>query len=164
MRVETPDLRGLVRVEMRVETLRGRLEEAGQGHFDPDASVEPIRALLDQGCDFEADVVPIVAREVPELPRPLKNWGAPWLIFGETATFRSRSLSAPPSFRRRRNSIERWPTPRGRPGGMLLADRCDLEADVLPTVARTVPAAMHCLRVSYRADAAAVVCSLAIRA
>jgi hypothetical protein len=27
-----------------------------------------------------ADVVPIVARELPELPRPLKNWGAPWLL------------------------------------------------------------------------------------
>jgi len=26
------------------------------------------------------NVLPIVAREVPELPRPLKNWGAPWLV------------------------------------------------------------------------------------
>jgi hypothetical protein len=24
--------------------------------------------------------VPIVAREAPELPRLLKNWGAPWLV------------------------------------------------------------------------------------
>ena len=24
-------------------------------------------------------MLPIVARELPELPRPLKNWGAPWL-------------------------------------------------------------------------------------
>jgi hypothetical protein len=55
IRVETPDLRGLVRVEMRVETLRGRLEEAGQGHFDPAADIGPIRALLDQGCDLEAE-------------------------------------------------------------------------------------------------------------
>jgi hypothetical protein len=39
-----------------------------------------IRALLDQGCDLEADILPIVAREIPELPRPLKNWGAPWLV------------------------------------------------------------------------------------
>jgi hypothetical protein len=61
--------------------LRGRLEEAGQGHFDPDASLEPIHALLDQGCcDLEADILPIIAREVPELPRPLKRWDAPWLV------------------------------------------------------------------------------------
>jgi hypothetical protein len=26
-------------------------------------------ALLDQGCDLEADVLPIVARELPDLPR-----------------------------------------------------------------------------------------------
>jgi hypothetical protein len=38
--------------------------------------------LLDQGCDLEADILPIVAREVPELPRPLRNWGAPWLVHG----------------------------------------------------------------------------------
>jgi hypothetical protein len=44
------------------------------------ADITPIRALLDQGCDLEADVVPIVAREVPELPRPLRNWGAQWLV------------------------------------------------------------------------------------
>jgi hypothetical protein len=25
----------------------------------------------------KADILPIVAREVPDLPRPLKNWGAP---------------------------------------------------------------------------------------
>jgi hypothetical protein len=60
--------------------LRGRLEEAGQGHFDADADIEPIRALLDQGCDLELDILPVVAREVPELPRPLRNWGAPWLV------------------------------------------------------------------------------------
>jgi len=48
-----------MRDEMRVETpahamalgpaLHGRLEEAGQGHFDADADVAPILALLDQG-------------------------------------------------------------------------------------------------------------------
>jgi hypothetical protein len=62
------------------EDLRGRLLEAAQDHIDPAADVAPISGLLDQGCDLEADVVPIVAREVPELPRPLKNWGAPWLV------------------------------------------------------------------------------------
>jgi hypothetical protein len=39
-----------------------------------------MRDVIRQGCDLEADVVPIVARELPELPRPLKNWGAPWLV------------------------------------------------------------------------------------
>jgi hypothetical protein len=52
---------------------------AAHGNIDLNASTEPIHALLGQGCDLEADVVPIVAREVPELPRPLKNWGAVWL-------------------------------------------------------------------------------------
>jgi hypothetical protein len=54
-----------------------RLAEAGQGHFDADADIAPVRALLDQGCDLEADVVPTVARTLPELPRPLKRWDAP---------------------------------------------------------------------------------------
>ena len=47
--------------------------------FDLSANIEPIRTLLDQGYDLEADVVPIVARLLPDLPRPLKNRGAPWL-------------------------------------------------------------------------------------
>jgi hypothetical protein len=50
------------------------------GSFDPESDVGPIRALLDHGCDREADILPIVARMLPELPRPLKNWGAPWLV------------------------------------------------------------------------------------
>jgi hypothetical protein len=82
-----------MRDEMRVETLAerpvdeggngylwARLDRAAQGHADAGADVAPIRALLDQGCDLEADVLPTVARTVPELPRPLKNWGAPWLV------------------------------------------------------------------------------------
>jgi hypothetical protein len=60
--------------------LRVRLLDASHGNADPAADVAPIRALLDQGCDLEADVVLIVAREVPDLPRPLRNWGAPWLV------------------------------------------------------------------------------------
>src|SRR6516225_6856248 len=35
--------------EENVASLRRSPPEAGQGHFDPDADVEPIRALLDQG-------------------------------------------------------------------------------------------------------------------
>jgi hypothetical protein len=61
-------------------TLRRQLLHAGQGNVDLGADIEPIRALLDQGCDLEADILPIIAREVPELPRPLKKWGAPWLV------------------------------------------------------------------------------------
>ena len=33
------------------------------------------RGLIAQGCDLELEVLPIVAREIPDLPRPLKNWG-----------------------------------------------------------------------------------------
>jgi hypothetical protein len=47
--------------------------------FDITADVAPIRALLDQGCDLEADVVPTVARTMPDLLRPPKRWDAPWL-------------------------------------------------------------------------------------
>jgi hypothetical protein len=43
------------------------------GSFDPAADLAPIRALLDKGCHLEADVVPIVARGLPELPRPLNR-------------------------------------------------------------------------------------------
>jgi hypothetical protein len=82
---------GRRRDEMRDETLapqasrdekhlRDRLQHVAPGSFDPATDIAPIRALVDQGCDLEADILPIVARELPELPRPLKNWGAPWLV------------------------------------------------------------------------------------
>jgi hypothetical protein len=61
-------------------TLGRQLLQAGQGNVDQWADIAPIRALLDQGCDLEADILPIVARELSELPRPLKNWGAQWLV------------------------------------------------------------------------------------
>jgi hypothetical protein len=51
-----------------------------QGHVDPAADIAPIEALLAQGCDLEADILPTVAGTVPDLPRPLKNWGAKWLV------------------------------------------------------------------------------------
>jgi hypothetical protein len=63
-----------------VPSLKGLLVNAANWNVDREASVEPIRHLIDMGCDLEADILPIVAREVPELPRPLKNWGAPWLV------------------------------------------------------------------------------------
>jgi hypothetical protein len=75
-------------------SLRQRLEEACQANYDARASVEPIQALLDQGCDLEADVLPTVARTVPEMPRPLKNWGAEWLV-QEILAARVRRLVGP---------------------------------------------------------------------
>jgi len=60
-------------------SLKGKLVCAAQWNVDRDADVEPIRALIEQGCDLEADILPIVAREVPELSRPLKSWGVKWL-------------------------------------------------------------------------------------
>ena len=65
---------------MALSDLRLCLEEAGGGHVDLTADIAPIRGLIDQGCDLEKDILPIVARELPDLPRPLKNWGAQWLV------------------------------------------------------------------------------------
>ena len=61
-------------------SLEQLLVDAARWNVDREADVEPIQALLDQYCDLEADVLPVVARTVPELPRPLKNWGAQWLV------------------------------------------------------------------------------------
>jgi hypothetical protein len=62
-----------------MEHLQDRLRDATRGNFDPDADITPIRALIVQGCDLDADVVPVVARLVPELPRRLKRWDGPVL-------------------------------------------------------------------------------------
>jgi hypothetical protein len=64
----------------RVLSLKEVLVNAAGGNVDREADVLTIRRLLDRGCDLEADVLPTVARMVPELPRPLKNWGAQWLV------------------------------------------------------------------------------------
>jgi hypothetical protein len=48
--------------------------------YDRGADLQPLIDLLDQGCDLESDVLPVVVRLLPDLPRPLKNWGAPWLV------------------------------------------------------------------------------------
>ena len=45
----------------KCDEMRARLHGAAQGHVEPDLCVEPIRALLDKGCDLEADVLPTVA-------------------------------------------------------------------------------------------------------
>jgi hypothetical protein len=50
-----------------------RLIDASHGNIDPLADISPIRALIEQGCDLDLDALPIVVREKPDLPRPLKN-------------------------------------------------------------------------------------------
>jgi hypothetical protein len=45
--------------------------------------------------DDDARIPPSVgARELPELPRPLKNWGAPWLV-QEILAAREQRLAGP---------------------------------------------------------------------
>jgi hypothetical protein len=63
-----------------LRSLRVRLIDAAHGNVDGFADLTPISMLIQQGCDLDLDILPIVAREVPELPRPLKKWGAPWLV------------------------------------------------------------------------------------
>jgi hypothetical protein len=53
-----------------------RLINASYGNIDSLADIWPIRALLDQVCDLEADVVPIVARRCPTC-RGRSKTGAP---------------------------------------------------------------------------------------
>jgi hypothetical protein len=72
-------------VDGRIDTtdgrsLRTRLIDASNGNIDALADISPIRALIEQGCDLEADVLPVVARNVPDLTHPLKSWGAQWLV------------------------------------------------------------------------------------
>jgi hypothetical protein len=80
--------------------LRQRLEEAGQANFDARVSIEPIRRLIEQGCDLEADILPVIAREVPELPRLLRSWAAKWVV-EEILTARDRMIAGRlvPAFR-----------------------------------------------------------------
>ena len=50
--------------------------------------------------------MPIVARELPELPRPLKNFGAPWLV---------RDIVAAPDQRLAGHRVEAVPSARRPP-------------------------------------------------
>jgi hypothetical protein len=132
-----------------------------------------IRALLDKGCDLEADVLPTVARTVPALLHPLKSWGAQWLV-REILDARERRLHPKDAAREAPGSqrVEEvdplggsrawletaWPDAVIRqrllldaaqghvdpaadvePVLALIDQGCDFEADILPTVARTVP-------------------------
>jgi hypothetical protein len=81
-RAETPSfVTPRVRYEVVAEavSLRVRLIDASHGNIDALADIAPIRALIEQGCDLEADILPVIEREVPELQQPLRNWGAQWL-------------------------------------------------------------------------------------
>jgi hypothetical protein len=61
-RDETPVARVVEGDELRDEV---RILNAAHWNVDRDADIAPIRALIDQGCDLEADILPIIAREVP---------------------------------------------------------------------------------------------------
>jgi hypothetical protein len=47
-------------------SLRVRLIDASNGNIDALADISPIRALMEQGCDLEADILPVVARLTEE--------------------------------------------------------------------------------------------------
>jgi hypothetical protein len=64
----------------RLAIVRERIGFVAPGKLDDAADLAPIVALINQGCDLELDVLPVVATRVSDLPRPLKNWGAPWLV------------------------------------------------------------------------------------
>jgi hypothetical protein len=61
------------------EKIHGRVTVAARGNVEPGLTVAPIFALIKEGCDLEADVLPVVAQTVAELPRPLRSW-AKWLV------------------------------------------------------------------------------------
>jgi hypothetical protein len=94
---EADILPDIVRDQIAGEDLLQALSLAGRGNFDISASFVPIRALLDQGCDLQADILPVIAREVPELQRPLKNWGVAWLARDILAARDRRVHGVPPS-------------------------------------------------------------------
>jgi hypothetical protein len=91
----TAEPRDQIACRLAMEHLRGRLRDVCQ--LDPAADLAPIVALINQGCDLEADVVPVVARLLPDLPRPLKNWGATWLVREILAARDQRLHGLPPS-------------------------------------------------------------------
>src|ERR1700736_2451512 len=58
------------------------LKHAANGNIQPACTdVEPIRDLLQQGCDLELDILPAVRDFLTDpLQPPLRRWGAPWLV------------------------------------------------------------------------------------
>jgi DNA-binding transcriptional ArsR family regulator len=62
------------------------------------ANVAPIRALMAEGCDLEADILPFFRERVAKLASPLRNLAAPWLAAEIRAAARDRkSREAPTS-------------------------------------------------------------------
>ena len=114
-----PWLEPLPRARKR-EEIRGRLHGAAQGHVEPELDVEPIRVLLDQGCGLDTDILRTVARTVPELPRPLKSWGAQWLV---------REIMAAPD---QRLALATWKPGEGYGCGYRQDDRCVRSAPQRP--------------------------------
>jgi hypothetical protein len=105
MRDETPPVpQDRILYRYANEEFLAALTEAARGNFDPFANLEPMRDVIRQGCDLEQDVAPVVARLIPELPRPLKNWGAPRLVREILAArdqrLAGRPVEAPPPARR----------------------------------------------------------------
>jgi hypothetical protein len=88
--------------------LRARLIDASNGNIDALADISPIRALIEQGCDFEADEAPPPARCLSAMDwdefvaghragliewnrtRLSRGWVAP--LFGEIARFSRQAL------------------------------------------------------------------------
>jgi hypothetical protein len=55
--------------KLRAPSVKGLLFDAARWNVDREADVAPILALIDQGCDLEADVLPTVSRTVLEQVR-----------------------------------------------------------------------------------------------
>jgi len=62
------------------ERLGNELRNAAPGSISAGCTnVSAIKALLDEGCYLELDVLPTVRQRLPALGSPLKTWGAGWL-------------------------------------------------------------------------------------
>jgi hypothetical protein len=130
--------------EVRVPSVRGLLVNAAAWNVDREADISPIVELLNtQGCDLRLDVLPVVAREVPELPRPLRNWGAPWLVRKILAAGSSR-LSG------RANTVGSTPTAMRPPSRGGSGNKLNTASTTLMTSAFFRFSATHCAAVLGR--------------
>jgi hypothetical protein len=119
-----------------VLSLKELLVNAARGNVDRAADVLTIRAMLDKGCDLEADVLPVVARTVPELPRPLKNWGAQWLLQEILAARDKREVAREPP---REPPEPPEPLPRPQPPWYAAGDAISWGADPVREAPREPP-------------------------
>jgi hypothetical protein len=65
--------------------------DAAKGNVEPFAEAGAIDALLEQGCDFDLDILPILARMVPTLPRAAEELGR--AVAGQSNSRRARSAA-----------------------------------------------------------------------